>query len=119
MCLAARQMKAHPGAEGIAEGGELGAQAAVRAADGLVFANFFWGAGAVLMGAHDGAVDHRILVVSSLAQMFKDTLPDAGFGPAGKAAVCVVPVAKAFSKAFWQIAPGQPGAIAVEDGLDE
>src|SRR3712207_8875769 len=69
----------------------------------------------MLMAAHDGAVDHRILVVSSLAQMFKDTLPDAGFGPAGEAAVCVVPVAKA----FWQIAPGYPGAIAVEDSLDE
>jgi len=67
------------------------------------------------MGAHDGAVEHRVLVVGSLGQMREDALPDAGSGPAGKAAGGIVPVAKA----FWQIAPGDPGAIAVEDGVDE
>ncbi len=42
MCLTARQMKANRVAEGIDEGVDLRAQAAARAADGLVFANFFW-----------------------------------------------------------------------------
>jgi hypothetical protein len=47
--------------------------------------------------------------------MLKDTLPDAGFGPAGKAAVHVLPVAEALR----QVAPGDASAIAVEDGFDE
>jgi len=42
MRLTARQMKANRVAERIDQGMDLGAQAAARAADGLVFGNFFW-----------------------------------------------------------------------------
>jgi hypothetical protein len=75
----------------------------------------FLGAGAVLMSAHNGAVDHRVIVVGSLGQMLKDALPDTGFGPAGKAAVHVFAVAEALR----QVAPGDTGAIAVEYGVDK
>src|SRR4051794_41233276 len=64
MRFATAQMKADRVAEGIDEGVDLGAQAAARAANGLVFARSFSRAGTVLMGAYDGAVDHRIFVVS-------------------------------------------------------
>jgi hypothetical protein len=42
MRLTARQMKANRVAERIDQGMDLGAQAATRAADCLVFGNFFW-----------------------------------------------------------------------------
>src|SRR3954453_4582177 len=87
MRFATAQMKADRVAEGIDEGVDLGAQAAARAADGLVFARRFSRAGAVLMGAYDGAVDHRIFVVSVPGQALENPLPDAGSGPAGKGAV--------------------------------
>src|SRR4051794_10275869 len=115
MRLAAGQMKADRVAEGIDEGVDFGAQAAARAADGLVFARMFSGAGAVLMGAHDGAVDHRILGVSVPGQALKNPLPDTGFSPAAEAAMDVLAVAKALR----QVAPGDAGAIAVENGIDE
>jgi hypothetical protein len=67
------------------------------------------------MSAHNGAVDHRVLVVGCLSQMLKDALPNTGFSPAAEAAVHVLAVAEALR----QIAPGDPGAIAVEDGFDE
>src|SRR4051812_35856003 len=115
MRLATAQMKADRVAEGIDEGVDLGAQAAARAADGLVFARRFSGAGAVLMGAHDGAVDHRIFVVSVPGQALENPLPDAGFRPVGKAAVRVVLIAKALQL----VPPGDAGAIAVEHGIDK
>src|SRR4051812_50077275 len=79
------------------------------------FARSFSGAGAVLMGAHNGAVDHRILVVSVPGQALKNPLPDAGSGPAAEAAMDVLAVAKALR----QVAPGDAGAIAVEDGINK
>src|SRR3954453_22046687 len=115
MRLAARQMKADRVAKRIDEGMDLGAQAAARAADRLVFARIFSGAGAVLMGTYDGAVDHRIFGVSVPGQALKDPLPDAGSGPAAEAAMDVLAV----TKARRQIAPGDAGAIAVEDGIDK
>ena len=73
------------------------------------------GAGAVLMGTHDGAVDHRVFVVRIGGEELKDPFPDPGLCPAAEAAMDVLPLAKAFR----QIAPGNAGAKAVEDGLDE
>ncbi|PPQ31695.1 hypothetical protein [Rhodopila globiformis] len=58
MRLASARMNDARVAERIDEGVELGAQAAARAAGGLVFVNLLEGAGAMLMGAPDGAVDH-------------------------------------------------------------
>ena len=61
----------------------------------------FTRAGAVLVGSHDGRVDHRIFVVGVVGQGFEKTLPNAAFGPARKALVGVFPVAEALG----QIAP--------------
>jgi hypothetical protein len=35
----------------------------------------------VLMGAHDRAVDHRVLVVGVAGQVLEDSLPDPGLTP--------------------------------------
>jgi hypothetical protein len=67
------------------------------------------------MSAHNGAVDHRVLVVGSLGQVLKDAVPHTGFGPAGKAAAHVFEVAEALR----QVAPGDTGAVAVEYGVDK
>jgi hypothetical protein len=75
----------------------------------------FLGAGTVLIGAHHGAVDHRIFVAGVRGKMLKNTLPDTGFCPAGKAPMRILPVAAACG----QVAPGRTGAVADEDGCDE
>jgi len=62
---------------------------------------FFESAGAVLMSPHDGAVDHRVLVIAIGCQVLKDALPDAGFGPAVEPPVRILPVAEALR----QVAP--------------
>src|SRR5205085_8853637 len=75
----------------------------------------FFRAGAVLMGAHDGAIDHRIFVVGIGRELLEDALPDTGFGPAGEAPVHVVPVAEP----LWQIAPRDAGTVAIQPRFDE
>ena len=65
------------------------------------------GTGAVLMSAHDGAVDHRVFVVGVLGEAAEDALPNAGLRPSTEPAVNVLPV----SEAFWQITPGNTGAV--------
>jgi hypothetical protein len=67
------------------------------------------------MGAHDGAVDHRILVVGIGREMLKDALPDARFGPAAEAAMH----RHAIAKALWQIPPRHAGPEPVEHRFDE
>ena len=69
----------------------------------------------MLMRPNDGAVAHRILVIGIGRQMLEDLLPDAGLGPAAEALVRILPVAEALR----QIAPGDPGAVAIEHRLDE
>ena len=55
----------------------------------------------LLMGANHGAIQHQILIVRIVCQILKDALPDARFGPTGKAFVhgfvLAVPL--------WQIVP--------------
>src|SRR6185437_14784833 len=75
----------------------------------------FLGAGAVLMGTHDGAVDHRIFVVGVGCEMPEHPLPHAGPGPAAEAPMRVFPIAEALG----QIAPRDARAITVEHRLDE
>jgi hypothetical protein len=75
----------------------------------------FLGAGTMLMGADDGAVDHRVFVVGIRGEMFEDPLPDAGLRPATEAAMRVVPV----SETCWQIPPGNAGSVTINDGLNE
>src|SRR4051794_31842068 len=71
--------------------------------------------GAVLVGAHDRAVDHRVLVVGLAGEVPEDPLPHAGLRPAAEAGVDLLPVAEPLRK----IAPGDAGAVAVEHRLDE
>src|SRR4051812_17704204 len=73
----------------------------------------FLGAGAVLVGTHDGAVDHRVFVVRIGGEELKDPFPDPGLCPAAEAAMDVLPLAKAFR----QIAPGDAGPVAVDNGF--
>ena len=67
------------------------------------------------MGTHDGAVDHRVLIVSVLGEMLENPLPDTGLGPTAEAPMDVLPVTEALRK----VAPGDPGPVTEEHGLDE
>src|SRR6516162_2709186 len=67
------------------------------------------------MGAHAGAVNHRIFVVGLGGQMLEEALPHPFTGPAAELPVRVLPVAKPFR----QIAPRNAGAVAVEHRFDE
>jgi len=69
----------------------------------------------MLMGTHDGGVDHGVLVVSVDRQVLEHPLPHAGLGPAAEAGVDLDPAAEALG----QIAPRDTGAEAVEHGLDK
>jgi hypothetical protein len=69
----------------------------------------------VLVGAHDGAVNHRIFVVGLGGQVLEEALPHPFIGPAAEPLVGVLPVAKPFR----QIAPRNSGAVAVEHRFDE
>ena len=75
----------------------------------------FLGAGAMLMGAHNGAVDHRVFVVGVCGEMLEQPLPDTAFGPTAEPSVDLYPVAKPLR----QLAPRHPGTIAVQHRLDE
>jgi hypothetical protein len=44
-------------------------------------APFFQRPGAVLVGAHDAQVNHRVFVICVLGQMREQLLPHAAFGP--------------------------------------
>src|SRR5215475_13374303 len=76
---------------------------------------FFERAGAVLMSSHDGTVDHRVLVIAIGGQVLKDVLPDAGFGPAAKPPVRILPVAEALR----QVAPWYSRTVPVQHRLDK
>jgi hypothetical protein len=43
------------------------------------------------MGAHDGAVDHRVFIVGVGRKMLEDTLPHAGGGPTAMTCVHILP----------------------------
>jgi hypothetical protein len=75
----------------------------------------FFGAGAVLMGAHDGAVDHRIFVVGVRGEMLKYSLPHTAFGPTAEPQVNL----GAVTEPLRQIAPWHPGTITIQHRLDE
>ena len=72
-------------------------------------------AGAVLMGAHDGAVEHRVFVVSIPCEMLENPLPDPRPGPAAEPPMHILPI----TEPLGQIAPGDAGTVAVKNGLDE
>src|ERR1019366_4037018 len=75
----------------------------------------FLGPGAVLMGAHDGAVDHRIFIVGIGRQMHENPLPDSRLGPTAEAPMHVLPVPEAVR----QVSPRDARAKTIEHRLDE
>jgi hypothetical protein len=75
----------------------------------------FFRAGTVLMGTHNGAVDHGIFVVGLRCQKLKELLPDSGFGPSAEALVHVLPIAEVLR----QIAPGDASPVAIQHGFDK
>jgi hypothetical protein len=64
----------------------------------------------MLMGAHNGTVDHRIFVIGIRYQIVKHLLPYATLGPAAKARMHRLSIAKPLR----QIAPGDAGTIAIQ-----
>jgi hypothetical protein len=50
----------------------------------------------MLVGAHDGGIDHRVFVVGVRGQMLKDALPYAVPGPAAEPRMHDTEVAKSF-----------------------
>src|SRR6195952_565528 len=78
-------------------------------------AQLFLGAGAMLMSAHDGAVDHRIFVVSLSGEVLEHAFPNAGDGPAAEASLHLDPIPETLR----QVTPRDPGPVAVKDSLDK
>ena len=75
----------------------------------------FFGAGAVLVSAHDSGVNHHVLVVVIAGQQLENPLESAALGPSVEALIDDLPVAKAFG----QIAPRDAGAKPEENGFDK
>ena len=75
----------------------------------------FFGAGAMLVSAHDGGVDHHVFVVVIAGQEPENPLENAALGPSVEALIDDLPVAKALG----QIAPRDAGAKPEENGFDE
>ena len=73
------------------------------------------GAGTVLMGAHDRAVDYRILVVGIGSEVLEHTLPHTRLGPTAEPPMH----ANTITKALREIAPRQTCTITVEHRLDK
>jgi hypothetical protein len=69
----------------------------------------------MLVGAHNGAVDHRVFVVGVCGEMLKHQLPHTAFGPTAEPQVDLCPVAEPLR----QIAPRHPGTITIRYRLHE
>src|ERR1700722_19191069 len=69
----------------------------------------FLGAGAMLMGAHNGAVDHRIFVVGVCCEILEHPLPDTAFGPTAEPPMHLNSV----TEPLRQIAPRHPRTITI------
>ncbi len=75
----------------------------------------FFGAGAMLVGAHNGAVDHRVFIVGVCGEMLKHQLPYTALGPTAEPQVDLCPVAEPLR----QIAPRHPSTITIQHGIHE
>ena len=67
----------------------------------------------MLMSAHDGGVNHHVLVVVIAGQEPENPLENATLGPSVEALIDDLPVAKALG----QIAPGDAGAKSEQKGF--
>ena len=75
----------------------------------------FFRASAVLVGTHNGIIQHRTLVISVGSDILKDPLPDSRLRPAAEPTVHVLPIAET----GWQVTPGNPGAAPIEHRFDK
>jgi hypothetical protein len=69
----------------------------------------------VLVSAHDGGVDHRVLVVRVLRQGIKHPLPNTAVAPSRVTGVYDTEIAKARR----QIPPRNACSVAVQNGIHE
>ena len=69
----------------------------------------------MLVGAHDGAVNHRIFVVGLGGQVLEEAVPHPFLGLAADWLVRVLPVAKPVR----QVAPRNSGAVAIQHRFNE
>src|SRR5439155_20558393 len=75
----------------------------------------FLGAGTVLVGTHNGAIDHGVFIIRVGRQHLEHLLPHPTLGPARKSRMNFDRIAKALR----QIAPGDASAIAIENRFDK
>src|SRR6202040_930493 len=75
----------------------------------------FLGAGAVLMGAHNGGVDHHVFVVDIARQQSENTIKNPAFRPPAEALMHALPIAEAHR----QIAPWHTGSEPVQNRFNE
>jgi hypothetical protein len=69
----------------------------------------------VLVGPHNGAIDHGVLVVGIGSQRLENPLPDATLRPTRVPGMGLLPIAEPFR----QIPPRNARSIAVEDRFHE
>ena len=69
----------------------------------------------MLMGAKDRRVDHHVFGVAVAGQALQNALENPALAPSAEASMGVFPRAKALR----QIALGNAGAVAMENGVDE
>jgi hypothetical protein len=67
------------------------------------------------VGPHDDAIDHHGFVGGIGGQVLKQAPPHSLLGPPTEAPVRILPIAESFR----QVAPGNSGAVSVEDGFDK
>ena len=67
------------------------------------------------MCAHDGGVDHHVLTIVVARQQLENALENSALRPSAKALMDDLPIPKTLR----QIAPGNAGAIAVQNGFDK
>ena len=75
----------------------------------------FLGAGAVLVGAHDRAVDHRVFFVGVCRQVKEHAPPHARLGPTGEPGMDVLPSPEPLG----QVPPRHASTVAIQNRLDE
>ena len=75
----------------------------------------FLGARAMPMSAHDGGVDHHVLVIVLFGQELENPLENAALGPSVEALVDALPVAEALG----QITPRDTGSKPEKNSFDE
>ena len=69
----------------------------------------------MLMRAHDGGVDHHVFAVVVAGQQLENALENPALRPSAETLMDNLPVAEALG----QVAPGNTGAIAVENRFDK